>query len=361
MKVAIVGLAQSGKTTLFGALTRQPVKLGTGSYGGENNLAVIEVPDFRVDRLIELFRPRKEARASIQFVDGAAGGGTSGGFGPQFLPEIRQSDALVAVIRAFSHPAVSEPGGGLDPYRDYRNLEAELILSDLDLAEKRLERMEKQDRTKPKSAQGGLEKETVQKIRSHLEGEQPLSVLELNEQEAETIKHLDFVTTKPLVIVANISESELGTDGGPEIRAIHEWASRSNIPVLDMCASAELEVAQLGPEEEGSFLEALGITESGRTRLIRSVYELLGLMSFFTVGEDEVKGWTIHQGTPAVQAAGKIHSDIERGFIRAEIFRYDDLIELGSAQAIKEKGRLRLEGKEYLVQDGDCIYFRFNV
>src|SRR5689334_13475875 len=196
MKVAIVGLEQVGKTALFGALTRQPVKVGAGSYG-ESHLAVVEVPDRRVDALIEMFRPRKQARAAVEFVDGGAGGVSGNRFGPQFLQEIRKSDALVVVIRAFRNPAVPEPDGGLDPLRDYRNLEAELILADLDLVEKRLERMEKEERSRPKSAQGGLEKEALLRVQAHLEKELPFSALELTPPEEEALRHLDFVSRKP--------------------------------------------------------------------------------------------------------------------------------------------------------------------
>lgn len=359
MKVAIIGMEQSGKTTLFGALTRQPVKVG--GYGTENSVAVVEVPDRRVDRLIEMFKPRKEARAAVQFVDGGAAGSTGSRFGPQFLQEIRQSDALVVVVRAFESPAVPEPEGGLDPLRDYRNLEAELILADLDLVEKRLERMEKQDRSRPKSAQGGLEKEVVLKIREHLEKELPLSALELPESEEETIRHLEFVSRKPVVVVGNVGESEIGSEDAPILAEMKAWAARSGTPVIEIGAAVELEVAQLGPEDEASFLEALGVTESGRYRLIRTVYELLGLISFFTVGEDEVKAWTIKRGDDAVTAAGKIHSDLARGFIRAEVIGYEELVAAGSMEAAKSTGKLRVEGKDYEVREGDILHVRFAV
>lgn len=359
MKVAIVGLEQSGKTTLFGALTRQPVKVG--GYGTENNVAVVEVPDKRVDTLIGMYNPRKQTRASVEFVDGGAAAGTgTGAFGPQFLQEIRRSDALVVVVRAFTNPAVPEPEGGLDPLRDYRNLEAELILADLQLVERRLERMEKEDRSKPKSAQGGLEKEIVLRIREHLEKELPLGALPLTEAESETIRHLEFVSNKPLVVVGNIGEGDL-PGGAPILEGLKAWAERSKTPVIEICAAVEMEVAQLGAEEEASFLEAMGVPESGRDRLIRTVYDLLGLISFFTVGEDEVRAWTIRRGDSAVTAAGKIHSDLARGFIRAEVTAYDALIAAGDAKTAKEQGLQRLENKTYTVQDGDIMNIRFSV
>jgi len=360
MKVAIVGLEQVGKTTLFGALTRQPVKVGVGSYGGESSIAVVEVPDRRIDALAEMYKPRKVTRAAVEFVDGAAGGVTGSRFGPQFLQEIRQSDALVAVVRAFSSSSVPDPEGGLDPQRDYRNLEAELILADLDLVEKRLERMEKQDRSKPKSAQGGIEKEIILRIREHLEKELPLSAMTFSATEEEALRHLEFVSRKPLVIVANVSEDDLGKEN-PRLVELKQWAERSGTPLLEIAGQVELEIAQMGPEDEASFLEAMGLQESGRDRLIRTVYELLGLISFLTAGEDEVRAWTIRRGDNAVTSAGKIHSDLARGFIRAEVVPFEGLIQAGTEKEAKAKGLYRLEPKTYVVQDGDIMNIRFSV
>jgi GTP-binding protein YchF len=360
MKVAIVGLGQVGKTALFGALTRQPVNVGVASYSDASSIAVVDVPDPRVDRLIEMFQPRKQTRAAVEFVDGGAGGSGKGGrFGPQFLQEIRQSDALVTVLRAFTSSSVPEPDGGLDPLRDYRDLEAELILADLDLVEKRLERMEKQDRSKVKSAQGGLEKEALLRIKDHLDAERTLASFELTKEEDEALRHLEFTSRKPIVIVANVGEDDLA-DGSTRLEELRKWAERSGTPVLEICAAVELEVSQLSPEEEAEFLEALGVTEIGRDRLIRTVYELLGLQSFFTVGEDEVRAWTIRKGDNAVTAAGKIHSDLARGFIRAEVISYDGMITAGGTKQAKEQGLFRLEGKTYIVQDGDILNIRFN-
>lgn len=362
MKVAIVGLEQTGKTSLFGALTRQPVKVGMGSFGEESRIAVVEVPDRRVDTLISLFNPRKQTRAAVEFVDGGGTAGAGGSrFGPEFLQEIRRSDALVVVVRAFKSASVPEPEGGLNPLRDYRNLEAELILSDLALVEKRLERIEKEDRAKAKSAQNSIEKETVLKIQAHLEKELPLtSMPPLSQQEEEAIRHLEFVSRKPMVIVGNIGEDDLGTSS-PALDEMRAWAERSGAPVVEICAAVEMEVSQLSPEDEASFLEALGVTESGRYRLIRTVYELLGLISFFTVGEDEVRAWTIHRGDNAVTAAGKIHSDLARGFIRAEVISYESMVQAGGTKQAKDQGLFRLETKPYIVQDGDILNIRFNV
>jgi GTP-binding protein YchF len=266
----------------------------------------------------------------------------------------------VGIVRAFRNPAVPEPEGGLNPLREYRNLEAELILADLDLVEKRLERMEKQDRSKPKSAQGGLERDALLTIREHLEKELPLSALTLGAPEEEAIRHLDFISRKPVVVVANVGEEDLGTEP-PLVRDLKEWAERSATPVIDICAAVELEVAQLGPEEEAGFLKAMGVEESGRDRLIRTVYDMLGLISFFTVGEDEVRAWTVRKGDDAVTAAGKIHSDLARGFIRAEVIRYEALTGAGGPRQAREQGLYRLETKTYPVQDGDILNIRFSV
>jgi ribosome-binding ATPase len=261
---------------------------------------------------------------------------------------------------ASENPAVPEPEGGIDPLRDYRNMEADLILADLDLVEKRVERMEKQDRSKPKSAQGGPEKEALEKVRAHLEKELPLASLTLTPAEDEALRHLDFVSRKPIVVVANIGEEDL-TTGAPQLTDLRAWAERSR-DLHDGCAGAvELEVSQLGPDDEASFLEAMGVTESGRDRLIRTVYELLGLISFLTAGEDEVRAWTIRRGDNAVTAAGKIHSDLARGFIRAEVVHYDQLIQAGGMKQAKDQGLLRLENKPYVVQDGDILNIRFSV
>ncbi|MGV3722956.1 MAG: redox-regulated ATPase YchF [Actinomycetota bacterium] len=340
MKVAIVGLEQVGKTTLFGALTRQPVKVGQGSYGGESSIAVVEVPDRRIDALAEMYNPRKVTRASVEFVDGGGAGVSGSRFGPQFLQEIRHS--------------------GLNPLRDFRNLQAELILADIDLVEKRLERMEKQDRSKPKSAQGGVEKEIILRIQAHLEQELPLSAMTFTASEEDAIRHLDFVSRKPLVIVANVGEDDVVGEN-PLLTELQDWADRSGTPLLSIAGAVELEIAQLSPEDEASFLEAMGLADSGRDRLIRTVYELLGLISFLTAGEDEVRAWTINRGDNAVTSAGKIHSDLARGFIRAEVVPYEGLMSAGGEKEAKAKGLYRLEPKTYVVQDGDIMNIRFSV
>jgi len=357
MKVAIVGLDLAGKTTLFHALTRGQAAGGSG-WSDRSLVAVVEVPDRRVDRLVEMYHPRKVARTAVEFIDGAGGPATGekSRFGPQFLADIRSSDALVHVIRAFDNPAapVERP---LDPLADAKQLAYELILADLDLVEKRLERLEKQ----AKGAGGTPEADVLPRLREHLEAELPVSAMTLSPQEREAIQHLEFLSDKPLVLVANIGEDDIGKSDLPLLTPLREDAGRTQTPLLDICAKVEAEVAQLPPEEEQSFLEALGVSESGRYRLIRTVFDLLGLISFFTVGEDEVKAWTIQRGDNAVTAAGKIHSDLARGFIRAEVIPYDALAEAGDPQAARAAGKYRLEQKNYLVQDGDILNIRFSV
>jgi ribosome-binding ATPase len=362
MKVAIVGLDLAGKTTLFHALTRGEAAGGSAGWTDRSLVAVVEVPDKRVDALIEMYHPRKVARAAVEFVDGAGGAaaGEKSRFGAQFLADIRSSDALVHVIRAFDNPAapVERP---LDPLADAKQLAYELILADLDLVEKRLERLEKQTKNQPKGARGTPESDVLPRLRDHLESELPVSAMTLTPQEREAVQHLEFLSDKPLVLVANIGEDDLGKPELPLLAPLREHAERTHTPVLDVCAKVEAEVAQLPPDEEQSFLEALGIEESGRYRLIRTVYDLLGLISFFTVGEDEVKAWTIHRGDNAVTAAGKIHSDLARGFIRAEVIPYEGLIAAGDEKAARAAGHYRLEQKPYVVKDGDIMHIRFSV
>jgi GTP-binding protein YchF len=362
MKVAIVGLDLAGKTTLFHALTRGQAAAGTAGRGDRSLVAVVEVPDKRMDALVEMYHPRKIAPAAVEFIDGAgtAATGEKSRFGPQFLTDIRASDALVHVIRAFDNPAapVERP---LDPLADAKQLAYELILADLDLVEKRLERLEKQAKGKPKGTGGTPEADVLPRLLAHLEAEQPVTTLALSPQEREAVQHLEFLSAKPLVLVANIAEGDLGSAGQPLLAPLREHAEQARTPLLDVCAEVEAEVAQLPPDEEQAFLEALGVDESGRYRLIRTVFELLGLISFFTVGEDEVKAWTIHRGDNAVTAAGKIHSDLARGFIRAEVIPYEALMAAGDEKAARAAGHFRLEQKNYGVKDGDILHIRFSV
>lgn len=367
LRVGIIGLPASGKTTLFNALTRSTAQTGGfGARSREENLGVISVPDPRFVRMVEMYRPRSEKPAVIEFVDALGGleaGAARSGVGQDFFAAIRNTEALVNVVRCFSNEAVPHPSGSVDPVRDARAIVSELILGDLVLVERRLERLEKQlkvNRAKMTSDQI-VQVDLLKRVGESLENEIPAGKADLKPDEWLKLRELEFLSAKPILMVANIDEGEIGSPPSAEVAALHEYCEANGFPVIDLCAEAEMQVSQLGPEEEKEFLAAYGIEESGRDRLIRLAYEGLGLISFFTVGEDEVKAWTIRQGQPAVEAAGKIHSDIARGFIRAEVVSYDHLVEGGSMAAAKEKGHWRLEGKDYVVQDGDILNIRFNV
>ncbi|MBW3623839.1 MAG: redox-regulated ATPase YchF [Armatimonadetes bacterium] len=367
MKVGIIGLPASGKTTLFNVLTRSSAQ--TGSFGArsrEENLGVINVPDPRFHRLIEMYRPKKEAPAFIEFVDALGGletGSARSGVGQDFFAAIRSAETLVNVVRCFSNEAVPHPSGSVDPVRDARAIVSELILGDMVLVERRLERLEKQLQVNRAKMTGDQisQIELLKRLRDTLEAEVPARKAELKPDEWLKLRELEFLSAKPILMVANIDEASIGGESGEQVSALHDYCRENEFPVIDLCAEAEMQVTQLGPEEEAEFLAAYGIEESGRDRLIRLAYEQLGLISFFTVGEDEVKAWTIRRGQTAVEAAGRIHTDIARGFIRAEVVSYDHLTEDGSLAAAKEKGHWRLEGKDYIVQDGDILNIRFNV
>lgn len=364
MRVALIGLPLAGKSTIFNVLTRgQAGTVTGGGRGGQTQIAVVEVPDRRMDALVAMFQPRKISPASVEFVDGV-GVATEGrgNFGAQFLTDVRASDALVHVVRAYENSAVPVERP-VDVVRDAKELEYELILADLALVETRLERLAQQQKGKPKSGAvpGAVEQEVLERFRAHLERELPASAMELSAQDREAIQHLSFLSSKPTVIVANINEADLAAEASGPWQELRAHGERTGTPVLAMCGEVEMEVAQLPAEEEQSFLEAMGIEESGRYRLIRTVFELLGLISFFTVGEDEVKAWTIHRGDNAVTAAGKIHSDLARGFIRAEVVPYDALAAAGSVKAARDAGHYRLEQKPYIVRDGDILNIRFSV
>ncbi|MDH7570763.1 MAG: redox-regulated ATPase YchF, partial [Armatimonadota bacterium] len=356
MQVGIVGLPLSGKTTLFNALTRGSA--ATSAYGSrrEVNVGVIRVPDPRFDWLVEHYHPRKVSPATIEFVDGMGGQEGSprkGELGADFYATVRRCEALALVTRAFQNDSVPHPRGRLEPAADARAVVAELILADLQVVERRLERLEKALRgAKADRAAAQRQVEIFQRLRETLESERAVPDANLSAEELAAIRDVELLTAKGLVLVANVDEA--GLTSPPEaVRALEAYGEAHGYPCLTLCAQVEAEVAQLEPDEEAEFLAAMGIAEPGRHRFVQVCYDALGLMSFFTVGEDEVKAWTIRKGTTAVEAAGKIHSDLARGFIRAEVVAFEHLREAGSWHACKEKGHLRLEGKEYRVQDGD--------
>lgn len=369
MQVGIIGLPSAGKTTVFNAISGGTAEVHTFSGGGgqaEPNMAIVTVPDTRQDWLKGLYKPKKIAYATVELVDVAGvlpGQAAKDGFSPQLLTHLRQVDALVHVVRAFNDPSVPHPSETVNALRDAELLELELILADLAVVEKRLGKVDAEIGRKKgvEKTQLEAEKELLQSFHSDLTSEKPLRQRKLSEDELKLIRGFTFLSQKPLLVVANIGESDIGKDDAAALVALRPFCESKSMPLFGFCGKTEAEIVQLDEAERAEFLTAMGISETGRDKLVKEAYALLNLIAFFTVGEDEVKAWTITQGTIAQEAARKIHSDIARGFIRAEVVAYDKLQELGTWNAAKDKGQLRLEGKEYRVNDGDCINFRFNV
>lgn len=367
MKVGIIGLPQTGKTSLYNALTRSQVELNRFG-GGEVSVGVIPVPDSRFDYAVENCKPKKVSPATIEFTEGGARierseqQGRGDKFGTDFFAAVRNMDALILVVRAFDDPAVPLPEQGLNPLREAEKTLEELLLADLTVIESRLEKLEKARSQKRQTNAEAAEQQVLEKIKAHLDSFQPARSLDLTEDERRTIKSYAFVSGKPLILVANIGEGEVGEEVPEAVKPLADYAGAHDTPLVTLCAKIEMEVAQMAPEEEREFLEAMGIHEAARDRLIRAAYFALGLISFFTVGEDEVRAWTIKKGTNAVGAAGAIHSDLARGFIRAELMDFDDFKAAGGCwDEAKASGKMRLEGKEYLVKDGDILHVRFKV
>ncbi len=366
MKVGIIGLPATGKTTLFNALTHGEAPVAEfGGKRSEANIGTIAVPDARFDHIVEVCKPKKISPAHIEVIDGAApiGVETQRGFGADFFAGIRAVDALIHVVRAFESPMLPVPEGGLDPLRDVRKVNDELMLADLTLVETRLERIEKSLHGK-KIVAGSpqtMERDLMLRIREQLENEKPLKELELSNDEVKMIRSFDFLTLKPMIIVANVGEDQIGQTDNPLLAGLREYCAGEGMELIVLAANVEMEVAQLPADEEKEYLEALGIEEPARNKVVQSAYRALGLISFFTAGEDEVKAWTIDKGDKAVEAAGKIHSDLARGFIRAEIVSYEDFRKAGSWDAAKAAGLMRLETKDYVMKDGDIMVVRFKV
>ena len=369
MKIAITGLANSGKTTIFNALTG--LNLETTIYPAltaEPHLGVVKVPDSRIEKLVEIYKPKKTTYATVEYVDYI--GITKGDIeqNRKVSDLIKDVDAVVHVIRGFEDESIVHPMGNVTPIRDAEAVELEMIFGDLELIEKRLERMEQGQKRGKKPDE--TEKKILLKCKEVLEKETPFRDIEFSEEEQKTMRNLQFMSIKPVIVVLNVEEKDLNTEKVKELeKEIKELFAKRNdnlSPVtrhslLSLCGKIEMEIAQLSPEEAGAFLNDLGIQEPALNRLIHVSYDLLGFISFLTVGEDEVRAWTVKKGTDAQKAAGKIHSDIERGFIRAEVVSFDDFISHGNMSAARDKGLLRLEGKTYEVKDGDIINFRFNV
>jgi GTP-binding protein YchF len=365
LRAALIGFSSSGKTTLFQLMTsvRESTR-GTGK--GDTLVGISKVPDDRLDRLTAMFNPRKRVAATVEFSDMAATGQTAGAQTLVDVVAYKNADALVHVLRAFEDPAVAHPAGSIDPARDAQAMEDELILADLGVAERRLERLEK-DLKKARTADLERERDVLTVCRAALEEGRPLRALELKGEDLKRLRGFQFLSAKPLLIVINLDESQLAAGGksatdvdqAAETAGLKPFLSRAGTAAVAVCAKIELEIAQLDAADAATFLADLGLNESGLDRVIRASYDLLGYISFFTVGEDECRAWSIPRGTPAQLAAGEIHSDIARGFIRAEVVGYDHLIARGAMAACRDHGEVRLEGKEYVVQDGDIINFRF--
>lgn len=362
MKIAIIGLANSGKTTIFNALTG--LNLETTVYptqaSAEPHHGVVKVPDPRIDRLAEIYKPKKTTYATVEYIDYI--GLTKGDMDQnrKVSDLIKDADAVLHVVRAFEEESVVHPLGGVDPKRDVETIELEMIYGDLELVDKRLERMEQGARRGKKPDES--EKKLLLKCKEILEKETPLRDVAFSDEELKAMSHLQFMSMKPEVVVLNVGEADMNSEGTRVAVAQAEALFKGGqVRVLSVCGKIEMEIAQLPAEEAKAFLDDLGIAEPALNKLIRVSYDLLGLISFLTSGEDEVRAWTIRKGMNAQKAAGRIHSDIERGFIRAEVISFDDFISCGTMAAAREKGLLRLEGKTYEVSDGDIINFRFNV
>lgn len=362
MEVGIVGLPLSGKTTLFSTLTGQTLQTAHVSGKIEVHRGIVKVPDARLDRLTEIFKPRKQVNATIEYIE--VGGiekdaGREKGFDSQMLQVLKNTSALCVVVRDFENELYPHPEGSVDPVRDFRTIETEFLLSDLAIVENRIERLEKQ-LLKEKSEKGRQELELMKKCLGWLEAEKPLRELSFSEAEELLLRGYQFLSAKPIVVVLNISEGDIARE--KEILAeLAPVFQKPGIEVVALCAKIEQEISQLDESDAREFLKDLGIEEPALPKLIKASFNLLGLISFFTVGEDECRAWTIRKGTTVQTAAGVIHSDMERGFIRAEVVSYEDFIQFGSLARCREKGLLRLEGKQYQVRDGDIVTIRFNV
>ena len=363
MKLGVVGLPNVGKSTLFNAITQAGAEIANYPFCTiEPNVGVVAVPDERLDKLAALYNSKKITPTYLRFVDiaGLVKGASRGeGLGNKFLSHIREVDAIVHVVRCFNDSNVTHVSSTVDPVSDMQTINLELILADIETVNSRLAKAVNMQKTGDKKYK--IEADLLKRILTQLESEKPVRTMEFDEEERQAVEEMFLLTSKPVIYAANISEDDIGNDNNPLVKLVEQAAKEENAETLVICAKVEEELSKLSDEEKQMFFESYGIEESGLNRLVKKCYKLLHLVSYLTAGEKETRAWTITEGTKAPQAAGKIHSDFEKGFIRAEIVPYEVMLEMGGYNQAKEHGKVRSEGKDYVVKDGDVVLFRFNV